>query len=1061
MVGSIEPNLSVPTQNQGNISTQIPMSYSNSSFAQSKSLSPEYTPLIDEKGETNRRTHVKKACDACRAKKIKCDGLQPCGSCKKKAESALTPQEIQCTYSFECKKKEPSKPRTSNKQILGLLNDKLASLEKMLNIIQENTIKGIKTSPPSSLCSATSSSSSATLIGQQQQQHHHQQQKYPITIKQEEYVEMQIPSMNTNKNSSIATPDATTNKKTDFKVQKKTNHKHLFSKISNSKSLSAALKVKPPFGAEKISGFLHDNEDARKYHTRSKCCFLILTQEGFNWVKKKINLPDCDALINKIAKLNELLRKDNELYIQKVFQRVESPTLVKPPEAILDVLCKHLPKTVSYAYSMLAVKATQTLIETYKTDLNTMDEENLFLANSVLLLTCSVAKCDKDLISISLKKELEFWEKVFLLNTVSFYQKFTLSTYNPQTLSSGLLCLQSLWYLCIYLQNSPSPKVAVMIASAAITMAQELDIMAPSVVNSLESLEERNECRLLWFHWFVVDTNFSIWYGKPNYISLEQLIICDNDCQSDFLAAFNMTMDPALLAPEKCEERYNFLSQSAIGHYFIMFDLKFRLIGITSLAYKDILSVQNERRPLNDIKKDVDKTNEKLLDFIATLKRGFKLSEDCSVEDVYERLTVIQASNNTDFISLQFFGLNILLDFYTLLLIVNSKLLSDLTILDQQETSAITKSTILTLFKLGDIALNKCWSPASGCQVLFSLACAFCMGTMIAISDKNFLKENINTFVQTLKTIIKANEKKGFIDPLIWSVITIYNIHLLRLLFLHGRDILDKTMVLQWEKVFAEETKKLYHRVITISKSMVEIVEESNVVRRQAGRPIFKNHFSPTSLDTLLKPSPLDWMSQMSPLTLNALNNLDSNGLQNGILTNSPGILGTGLQGLTPFTNSGLYNINMSREPSIMGFPKNTPNNNWGASVKSPNQISMMNSRSSALDLPPLIPQSPIKRPSVTSQMSDNLLRKHTLNNNALFSEQANMRNSGLAKGDNRNFSQMPSNLLNPPAPSKTIEIPEALRDLYFDDIFGLNSFNALEFLDDEMFTHANSEKKE
>ncbi|KAL6940011.1 hypothetical protein ACO0QE_003889 [Hanseniaspora vineae] len=1029
MMGSIEPSLNVPIQNQMNLG--------------------EYTPLNDDKNESNRRTHVKKACDACRAKKIKCDGLQPCGSCKKKAESAAMPNEIQCTFSFECKKKEPSKPRTSNKQILGMLTDKLASLEKMLNVIQENTIKRIKTSSPTSLSSAASSSSSATLIGQ------------PTTTRTTTAkISYHYKTRRVCKYANSTHDQQNSNCPNYFKVQKKTNIKHLFSKASNHKQLSVATtnKVKPPFGAEKISGFLHDNEDARKYHIRTKCCFLILTQEGFNWVKKKIRLPDCDALLTKIAKLNELLRKDNELYIQKVFQRVESPTLVKPPEAILDVLCKHLPKTVSYAYSMLAVKSTQALIETYKTDLNTMEEEKLFLVNAVLLLTCSVAKCNKDLVSLSSKKELEFWEKVFLLNTVSFYQKFTLSTYNPETLKSGLLCLQSLWYLCIYLQNSPSPKVAVMIASAAITMAQELNIMAPSVVNSLENLEERNECRMLWFHWFAVDTNFSIWYGKPNYISIEQLTVCDRDCHTDFLAAFNMTMDPALFATDKCQQRYDFLSQSALGHYFIMFDLKFRLMGITSLAYKDILSVQNERRPLNDLKKDVDATNAKLLEFIASLKRAFKLSEDCSVEDVFERLIAIQAHNNTDFISLQFFGLNILLDSYTLLLIVNSKLLSDLTILDQQETSDITKSTILNLFKLCDLALNKCWSPASGCQVLFSLACAFCMGTMIAISDKKFLKEHVKTFVQSLKTITEANEKKGFIDPLIWSVITIYNIHLLRLLFLHGRDILDKSMVLQWEKVFAEDTKKLYNKVITISKSMVEIVEESNVVRRQAGRPIFKNHFSPTSLDTLLKPSPLDWMSQMSPLTLNALNNLDSNALQNGMLTNSPGLLGAGLQGLTPFTNNGLNNINMSREPSIMGFSKS---NNWGDSMKSPNQISMMNSRSSALDMPPLIPQSPIKRPSVTSQMSDNLLRKHTLNNNALFFEQANMQKPGLLKADNKSSSQMPSNLLNTSAPSKTIEIPEALRDLYFDDIFGLNSFNALEFLDDEMFTHANSQGKE
>ncbi|KAI9315896.1 hypothetical protein BX666DRAFT_265899 [Dichotomocladium elegans] len=92
----------------------------------------------------NRRNKTTRACDECRKRKVKCDGVQPCARCRK--------SETPCVFA-----KIPPK-RGPPKQYVELLEQRLQVIERALQSIDGparrilNNALASSTSPSSSVC---------------------------------------------------------------------------------------------------------------------------------------------------------------------------------------------------------------------------------------------------------------------------------------------------------------------------------------------------------------------------------------------------------------------------------------------------------------------------------------------------------------------------------------------------------------------------------------------------------------------------------------------------------------------------------------------------------------------------------------------------------------------------------------------------------------------------------------------------------------------------------------------------------------------------------------------
>lgn len=74
--------------------------------------------------KTVMRKRVSKACDICRAKKIRCNGEEPCVNCEK--------FNLGCTYTHVIKRRQAAPTRVSNRKLLGDLSARLQRLEHVL-----------------------------------------------------------------------------------------------------------------------------------------------------------------------------------------------------------------------------------------------------------------------------------------------------------------------------------------------------------------------------------------------------------------------------------------------------------------------------------------------------------------------------------------------------------------------------------------------------------------------------------------------------------------------------------------------------------------------------------------------------------------------------------------------------------------------------------------------------------------------------------------------------------------------------------------------------------------
>ncbi|KAI7905436.1 fungal-specific transcription factor domain-containing protein [Cokeromyces recurvatus] len=82
----------------------------------------------DKKQDSNRRTRISRACDACRRKKIKCDTSGPGNTCRSCKSSKL-----ECTFNDSAKKRGPPKG------YIEVLENRLKRMEEMLGTLVSNT----------------------------------------------------------------------------------------------------------------------------------------------------------------------------------------------------------------------------------------------------------------------------------------------------------------------------------------------------------------------------------------------------------------------------------------------------------------------------------------------------------------------------------------------------------------------------------------------------------------------------------------------------------------------------------------------------------------------------------------------------------------------------------------------------------------------------------------------------------------------------------------------------------------------------------------------------------
>ncbi|XBW37861.1 hypothetical protein QEN19_003436 [Hanseniaspora menglaensis] len=837
------------------------------------SLNQVLVPMeIDGKTGVNKG----KACDNCRAKKIKCDFGYPCDKCLKRESKNRKRAEktgvhiplLKCTYAYELttvkKKCQTAEKRVSEKQIFDMVKDKIDSLEFVLK--ERNYVRKLKSISQQSGTSAfiklcTSSDGNSCPLKELDNVDKEEMKKKETQKTLEVYskiVENEINSRRLLRQIKGEQPFSQT--ESENQIGKKSTERTIIKKmgssfvnnrtttsIDNSKNL---IDSKPQDALyleqekERFNSSFAATQVTSDRSLKSRIADVISPQMLKNALKTPEEFEKIVPVLSKIKYLIDLLKTDSEIYLQKLFQKIEKPFYIGIPDVLLDYLLDLFTENTLHWYTFLTEKDIKVSVEKFRNNQKGMDETEIFLINTILLLACQLGKgviyktknppknIDSEL--------LITWENIFLLNCISFYQRFLIfpaPTLNEDDRELNILLkitirkLQSMYLLGYYFNNSPAPRLFVHLFSIVLTVAQDfhfdnLDFYGDKILKDLKL-----QAQALWICCFISEKHISVTFGKPEFIMGFDNNMLDESIFIDYLSQFGIKCDSDMVVDYSNDQTswMLFLKNIPLGEMLISWHLRLELLQIETIYYRTVIAAKNEGvdpvlmvTKCNYILKSFDIFEEKA-------RKLLRINADQTVDDWLRRLP---KQNRPKFVS-EDVG-------YLFLTLYSLKLNSLIVMVDleykmcpemvegnckfQVELHNISSMQLSLL----DHIFEKSWPVCVGSEIIICFLSALSPLFYNCVLDKGYFRLNIHRMIKIIKKFAGIGLSNNFFDPLKWNSVTLLAIFYMKILYIRHPDVYAESFTESFTILFLDEYTNAFNIIKAFKAKMINYIEASS-----------------------------------------------------------------------------------------------------------------------------------------------------------------------------------------------------------------------------------------
>ena len=807
---------------------------------------------------TDKTTH--RVCDSCRDSNMICSGTLPCDNCISKQSSSS--MNIKCTYNQEIKNRSAGYTRLSNKVVYNSINEKMNKLQTIVSNIDTSQVESIL--------------KEALQINKNTKNSSHMPQKRKTPD------QFFIPAEN--KQQLIKTKTDST------RILKMGINKNPLSKTKQSNETAAEnFTNMEKFELENV--LMCKEGQLEQFQLSYKLFYYLNPTHLKNLIShiKSNSVEEYKSSMNAsevFFTLNTLLQKDNEIYSKSMFQSdvdfgFHPRRILKIPTRIMEFIRPKILESNEFFF----IKSQKRVMKLYDIfeKLNSIASENGYIdfgnkmtlseiniINTILLINITLYKNEKENDS-EFFEELSITELAILKNVIRFYKIFAHVSEKSQTIENNIYNIQSLLNFAFYLESSPSPTLSARILSSCISYLQLLHYNDSEYINQLLPNENMDypeslkfQIRSLYLTCYMYDKTISLRCHKPDLLSNKnEAFTVMNHHSRDLLKFYNFGkfLSKEQISAEDNEYinildgntiLYNALINDIDGSDIIIQHLNFRVSYLHSLVYRYLIATKNENNPLEITLQKKQLVLENLQKFKLQVKTLFGFTEfDQTINIVAHIGNITSGCDTLKKVKLAWKYLVTAIDYYTLVMIIH---LTDLETLQNVETEvdmaratkycqnphllkAIKDSLETTVYIMEFSGLHKYESSS----VLFCALVAISSAFNICIFNQKFFDDNRDLMVKVIKLLTKTSSKKGFIDTLKWSAISVLGMSIMKILFeLNSLDDIGKE--LHFQELFKDDYVQTVEILDQVSKLILHGLDSKRSKESAKQNEIYTNN---------------------------------------------------------------------------------------------------------------------------------------------------------------------------------------------------------------------------
>ncbi|AET41260.1 uncharacterized protein Ecym_7440 [Eremothecium cymbalariae DBVPG len=423
--------------------------------------------MMPEKSMQLPRKRVSKACDTCRAKKIKCNGEEPCSNCGK--------HDLECAYTHVIKRRRPVPTRISNRKLLGDLSSRLQRLEQLLERVSSKL--GAGAGRQGKECGVDGDAGDeGEKDGEEDEEGEEEDEEEDADVVSTSSVE----------------------------VYGRPRFARVGSMSSQGSSSSESVVTQMSLPAD---GSYEDSKSQTYFGTHTSLS--LFSRRGLRWLYKV--LGGKSEVIIPLIKLNGFMRKSQDMFCSKFLLAVDLEELPAwPTVEQCEILCEVFINNFLWTFPVLTLEEVRAIFGRMRAatpeGLSITDK---LLAGAVMLLAAAVN-------SFQVPSESKLWRSIssqMLRTTINIVQTtWMISMPDPVGYMQGIILM------CIFLENSPVPQTTYLQLSFAIRLGQAQNLHHREPYLHIKDPVERQRRINVWWWCYRYDKTLSTSTGKPSLI---------------------------------------------------------------------------------------------------------------------------------------------------------------------------------------------------------------------------------------------------------------------------------------------------------------------------------------------------------------------------------------------------------------------------------------------------------------------------------------------------------------------------------------------------------------
>ncbi|AMD18721.1 HBL181Cp [Eremothecium sinecaudum] len=694
------------------------------------------------------RKRVSKACDTCRAKKIKCDGKDPCLNCEKYS--------LCCTYTYVMKKRQAASTRVSNRKLLGDLSSRLHRLEQLLVDVS------------SKLQGQDTEGQRLEGFGGNAEIHS------PVAASDYDSDEV---------SDDVSIDKSSRQQQTRGTTDIESSPLHTASDVSDAQCLKGSqLPVLCPDKADTYFG--------------NHSSIGIFSKRGLSYLHMAYG-KSADFLL-PLIRLNNFVKMNHEMFYAKFL----SPrTLNLIPPWPTKEQCEELFQVFLYKvlplYPVISPDQATAVFSRINESIEDLNITDQFLVGTIMLLAVVVK-------GFNTKEEINSkWDEMgnnMLIRTVNIVQStWTSSVPDP------IGYMQALIFLCIYLENSPVPRMTYLQLASAIRIGQTLGLHRRETYMNIKDPVEKRRRLDIWWWCYRYDKMFSAFTGKPSLIhehdntsfndwDFYQLLhwqVYPNagyDFQPNPPAGFELEKQLSGLLDYASKHSIHCLAQTLPYHYYKLYSIQgYAYVKLLCSKASTELSPEGRFQCIKDIVERLDTLKESLPEI---LKPNYNLE---SIAEMHAKLVLMRQADE-DIPLVNHIYSKILIFYikfywtYTLVCCsvvqtpwVRSTLPETIKIAKPYPFLADSAENAANLLKLVDHMFSHDEHSHMLTELLMGYLCGFLSVVGSMFLQDEFELKYLLLLTQCSNTVVSVARRRRGIYTFKWAIVALVTIHILKL----------------------------------------------------------------------------------------------------------------------------------------------------------------------------------------------------------------------------------------------------------------------------------------